>query len=273
MKKIPYRFLMADSTMVQLQSYKGMDLGQHPLSWVLASTSTSKPFDIVGVWIDRSWKKIAGDLEARLDYTKLEVLFSDGEPDLIRALLKPGMRLQRCMIHGKRDFPYILYADHLKKPRQVPFVNHLKSIPIMKFTNEYLETLSESDKPKIRKALRETKKSFEELVHMLDPDQYPLARSYISNISKSVITFLEWWLKNDEWIPFSTNRIENHFSQVKNRIKRIGRRWSDSGLLKWCMVMIQKIFYPSDWDSFWKQYLKINKSLSVVEQTVSYQWL
>src|SRR4030042_1688796 len=102
---------------------------------------------------------------------------------------------------------------------------------------------------------------------------YSLARSYISNISKSVITFLEWWLKNDEWIPFSTNRIENHFSQVKNRIKRIGRRWSDSGLLKWCMVMIQKIFYPSDWDSFWKQYLKINKPLSVVEQNVAYQWL
>ena len=177
------------------------------------------------------------------------------------------------MIHGKRDFPYILYADHLKKQKQVPFVNHLNSIPVMTFSNAYLETLSKEDKPKIRKVLLETRKSFDELITMLDPNQYPLARYYITNISKSVTTFLEWWLKNDEWIPFSTNRIENHFSQVKNRIKRIGRRWSDTGLLKWCMVMIQKIFYPENWDSFWKHYLKINKPLAIYEKNLSWRWL
>jgi hypothetical protein len=273
MKKIPYRFLMADSTKVHLQGFKGKDLGQHPLCWALASTGENKPFDIVGLWIDRSWKDIATDLQERLDYNKLEVLFSDGECDLAEALLKPGMHLQRCMIHGKRDFPYILYADDLKKPEQKPFVDFLKSIPVMQFSKAYMETLSDKDRPKIRTALRKTKESFADLIDMLNPEQYPHASSYISNLAQSVITFLEWWLKNGEWIPFTTNRIENHFSQMKNRIKRIGRRWSDEGLLKWCMVMVHKIFYPNDWDLFWKQYLKINKPISILDQQVSFQWL
>jgi hypothetical protein len=271
MKKIPYRFLMADETKVQLQGFKGKDLGQHPLSWALASTDTNKPFDIVGLWIDQSWTDNAKDLQKRLDYTKLEVLFSDGECKMIDALLKPGMRLQRCVIHGKRDFPYILYADDLKKPAQAPFVDLLKSIPVMQFSNASMEKLSDKDKPKIRTALRKTKESFAELIDMLE--NYPRARTYIDNLSQSVATFLDWWLKKGEWIPFTTNRIENHFSQVKNRIKRVGRRWSDTGLLKWCMVTVRKIFYPDDWNMFWQQYLKINKPVSIVEQYVTYQWL
>jgi hypothetical protein len=273
MKKIPYRFLMADGTNVHLQGFKGNDLGQRPLCWALASTEESKPFDIVGLWIDRSWKDIAKDLQERLNYKKLEVLFSDGECYLIDALLKPGMHLQRCVIHGKRDFPYILYADHLKKRKQAPLVDFLKSIPVMKFSKTYIETLSDKDRNKIRKALRKTKESFSDLIDMLDPENYPRARSYIFNLAQSVTTFLEWWLKKREWIPFTTNRIENHFSQVKNRIKRIGRRWSDVGLLKWCMVVVLKIFYPSNWDIFWKQYLKINKPISILEQYVTFQWL
>ena len=273
MKKIPYRFLMADGTMVQLQGFKGKDLGQHPLCWALASTEVNEPFDIVGLWVDRSWADIVKDLQERLDYKKLEVLFSDGECDLIDALLKPGMRLQRCTIHGERDFPYILYADHLKKREQTPLVDLLKSIPVMKFTKAEMEALSEKDRTKVRKALRKTKESFAELIDMLDPEHYPRARTYISNLAQSVVTFLEWWLKNGEWIPFTTNRIENHFSQVKNRIKRIGRRWGDVGLLKWCMVVVRKMFYPNDWDLFWKQYLKINNPLTIEEQYITFQWL
>jgi hypothetical protein len=141
----------------------------------------------------------------------------------------------------------------------------------MQFSNASMEKLSDKDKPKIRTALRKTKESFAELIDMLE--NYPRARTYIDNLSQSVATFLDWWLKKGEWIPFTTNRIENHFSQVKNRIKRVGRRWSDTGLLKWCMVTVRKIFYPDDWNIFWQQYLKINKPVSIVDQYVTYQWL
>ena len=63
------------------------------------------------------------------------------------------------------------------------------------------------------------------------------------------------------------------FSQVKNRIKRIGKRWSDNGLQRWLMVVIQKIFTPENWSQLWVQYLEINKSLKLVTINVSYNWL
>jgi len=40
-----------------------------------------------------------------------------GGPGIEEALLAEGMQLQRCLLHGKRDFPYILYADGFKKAK------------------------------------------------------------------------------------------------------------------------------------------------------------
>ncbi len=239
----------------------------------MASTGEGQPFDFVGVWIDRTWTAISQDLQKRLHYKGLEVLISDGESDLIQALRKPGMRLQRCVVHGRRDFPFILYADHLKNKKQMPFINLLDSVPALQFTKESMESLQSKDKSKIRAAIQKTKESFSQIINLLDPEKYPMSRTYITNLSESVYTYLDWWLKKGELIPHTTNLIENRFSQVKNRIKRIGRRWSDTGLLSWCMATIQKVFYPYRWDMLWKQYLNINKSITLTHLSVSFQWV
>lgn len=49
------------------------------------------------------------------------MLFSDGEPGIEENLLSVGMRQQRCSWHGKRDLPFLLYQDGLKKEEQQPF--------------------------------------------------------------------------------------------------------------------------------------------------------
>jgi hypothetical protein len=273
MTKIPYRFLMADGTKVRLQGMKGVDLGNHSLSWALASTGEKQPFDFVGIWVDTPWATICQDLQKRLCYKGLEVLISDGESELIRALRKPGMRLQRCVVHARRDFPFFLFIDHLKKKKQAPFVDLLKSVPALQFSSESMEKLQPKDRPKVRAAIQKTKESFSEIINMLSPEKYPTSRTYITNLSESICTFLDWWLKKGEWIPHTTNVIENRFSQVKNRIKRIGRRWSDAGLLLWCLATIQKVYYPNQWDQLWKQYLKINRSITLTHLSVSFQWV
>ena len=61
MKDIPYAFLMADGTKVHIQESRGKDVGQKELRWAFASTGVDQPFDIVGIWIDQSWKDIATD--------------------------------------------------------------------------------------------------------------------------------------------------------------------------------------------------------------------
>ncbi|MBN2222531.1 MAG: hypothetical protein JW708_10030, partial [Vallitaleaceae bacterium] len=167
-KKIPYSFLMVDGTGVHLQGPGGVDIGQKRMRWALASTGVSQPFDIVGIWVDRSWKQIAQNLKRRLNYNKLEVLISDGGPGIEENLLVEGMRHQRCVLHGKRDFGVMLFQDGIKKKGQKPFVDFLDNIPAMMFTKARLEKISENDRPSIIESCKRTESCFKELIGMLD---------------------------------------------------------------------------------------------------------
>ena len=272
LKKIPYSFLMVDGTGIHLQGPGGIDLGQSRMRWALASTSVNQPFDIVGIWIGKSWEQISEDLNKRLNYKNIEILISDGGPGIEENLLTEGMRHQRCIFHGKRDLPFILYQDGIKRNEQKEFTDFLNKIPAMAFSKSSLEKLSEKDKDQVARLCKRTENDFKELIRMLNPKKYPKARVYIQNLSKHVTVFFEWWLERNESIPFTSNIIENRFSQVKNRIKKIGKRWSDTGLEKWLMVAIQKIFTPENWDQLWKRFLDINRPLELVNVTVSYRW-
>lgn len=76
----------------------------------------------------------------------MEVLFYDGEPGIEDHLLREGMRYQRCIWHGKRDFPIFLFQDGLKKEDQRPFRQFLEEIPLFWLTQEMLEEVLPPEK-------------------------------------------------------------------------------------------------------------------------------
>jgi hypothetical protein len=158
---------------------------------------------------------------------------------------------QRCLWHGKRDFPYLLYADGAKKAEQLPFVEKLKSIPALNLTQSQLEQLRPEDRPKVEQIAQQTQQGFQSLLDVLEEKKYPKARTYVQNLIQPVTTFLSWWLKKGTIIPLTTNALESAFSQVCNRIKRVGRRWSDKGLLNWLNITLYKIFKPELWNLQW----------------------
>jgi len=273
LKKVPYRFLMVDGTGVRLQGYKGANLGNGEMRWALASLGEGKPFDPVGFWVDKSWKEIKKDLEDRLDYQRLEVLFSDGGPGIEEALLEEGMLHQRCVLHGKRDFAYVLYADGLKKAEQAPLKEKLEAIPVFRFNKGKLEQLGPDDLPKVKALAEKTQQGLQEMIGLLNPEKYPKARIYIENLSRNVATFFSWWLENKTWIPLNTNAIESAFSLVKNRIWSIGRRWSDKGLLNWLQVAMNKIFHPEMWQQLWSQYMSLNPGFQLAYIRANWRWV
>lgn len=274
LKKIPYRFLMVDGTKVRLQE---VDKTGHrkkvEMRWALASLEEKQKFDLVGIWIDKSWQKIRQDLNHKLNYSNLEVLFSDGGPGIEENLLDPGMRHQRCLWHGRRDFPYILYADKLKKAQQQPLKDKLKSIPALNLNQADLEQLTPKDLPKVKKLAEKTEQGFKELIEALPEDKYPKARAYIENLSRNVTTFFDIWFAKGFWIPLNTNAIESAFSQVKNRIWTIGKQWTEAGLMNWLKVVVKKVFFPASWNQLWAEYLGIDSALQFKLIEVRYQWL
>ena len=70
----------------------------------------------------------------------------------------------------------------------------------------------------------------------------------------------------------TTNAIESTFSRIVNRVKHVGRRWSDEGLLNWLMIAFRKIYKPALWDELWRKYLEIHKQLRFSRLRVSYAW-
>lgn len=272
LQKTPFRFLLVDGTKVRLQGAAGDDLGQGEMRWALASRGAAHPFEPVGFWIDTDWAHIRQDLNSRLNYGKLQILFSDGAPGIEENLLAPGMKHQRCLWHGKRDFPYLFYLEGLKKAAQGPFLERLKSIPVFNLTKDNLEQLRPEDRPKIEGIIKQTQKGFQKLLQALDAQKYPKARVYIQNLLKPVTTFLSWWLDKGEVIPMTTNAIESAFSQVCNRIKRIGRRWSEKGLINWLTITFFKIFKPQLWKLQWLDNEKKNREIKLISIQISYHW-
>ncbi len=118
-----------------------------------------------------------------------------------------------------------------------------------------------------------TKQGFTELIEALPEDKYPKARAYTKNLSKEVTTFFDFCFENEVWIPLTTNAIESAFSQVKNRIWAVGKRWSESGLMNWLKVVVHKVFYPDSLDRLWAKYLDINSTLNIDLLEVCYQWV
>lgn len=193
-----------------------------------------------------------------------------------------GLGHQGCILHDKRDFPYVLYADNVNKSKQKVFKDKLKSIPGMNLARARLEQLTPEDLPKVERLAEKTKQGFKELIEVLPEENYPKARTYpvcvqrtgrIENLSKDVTTFFDVWFTNKAWISLNTNAIESGFGQVKNRIWAIGKRWSEPGLRKWLKVVVNKIFYPLSWDRLWSEYLGLDPTLQFNLMEVRYQWV
>jgi transposase-like protein len=239
----------------------------------LASEGPGRAFKPVGFWVDTGWDVIRKDLEKRLTYEKLEVLFCDGGPGIEENLLAEGMRLQRCLWHGKRDFPFIMYSDGLKKAEQQPFQSLFGHIPVFDLTKERLEKIDPADQETIQQLVQQTQQGFEQLLEALDQDKYPKAKTYIRNLYQHTMTFLDYWLQSSAWLPLKINAIESAFSRIANRIKNMGKRWSDRGLLQWLMLALAKVFRPELWDQLWKQYMRINRKMTLIICRAKYVWL
>ena len=183
------------------------------------------------------------------------------------------MDQQRCIWHGKRDFSFLLYSDRVKGKAQKPLREMLDQNPLFHLQKADLEALSPEDEPLVRKMVKAIRRCFRELLTALPADKYPKTRTYVENFSRQAVTFFDYWLDRQEWIPFTTNAIESSFSRVVNRIKRIGRRWSEAGLRNWLAIAFRKILHPSMWTSLWKQYLRLHRSLSLMSLRVEYRWI
>lgn len=123
----------------------------------------------------------------------------------------------------------------------------MRSNPLFHLKQVNLEKMTATDEPVVRKLAETIQRNFDKLLEVLPAEKYPKTHTYVTNFLGAGMTFLQYWLDHHEWPPFTTNMAESGFSRIVNRIKRVGRRWGDTGLSNWLMLAVRKIFDSAEW--------------------------
>jgi len=263
-----YRYLIVDGTGARFQRRirgKPKKVTTYPgeLRIVYASKGIGESFDVIGRWTNTSWKKIAHTVYQRIDERDLHVLISDGGPGIEDAFLKSHMKYQRCSVHAWRNLRAFLYQDGVKKDAQQSIYKIFRDTPVFRYSKKMtMESLKSEDSALVERELHTSEGHLLHLQDLLKGKGYHKTAAYVANLSQPLLTFLREWLTTGEAHPSTSNIAESRFSLIKNRIARIGRRWSEPGLKRWLDLAIYKLFPGYDWNELWKTLLPITGNLS-----------
>jgi hypothetical protein len=254
LRKRWFRYLMVDGTGARFQNRQdngGSAFYEGEIRFAFAAVREDSPFELVGMWVNKEWSECAKELYTRMNTERLEVLISDGGPGIEDAFLLSGMRTQRCQWHGKRDLSFILYADGAKKAQQEEIMAAFDAIPLVGWQKNDIETLRKEDASGLNDLRQKTLRSFCDLYFFLQSKGYHKAAVYVSNLAKPFVSFIEHLLETGKVVHTTSNIIEGKISLFKNRIKAIGKRWSEAGLLRWLAIAVRKLLPEFDWNTLW----------------------
>jgi hypothetical protein len=254
LRKRHFRYVMVDGTGARFQNRSDIEKDafyEGEIRFAFASTGEYKPFELVGMWVQKSWQECAEELYGRMSIDKLEVLICDGGPGIEDAFMRSGMRVQRCQWHGKRDLSFILYQDGVKKAQQDEVMHRYADIPLVGWNKEMIETLKDKDVEELQILKNKTNVAFCDLYFFLVSKGYHNAAVYLRNLAKPFVSFISYLTETGKSIPATSNIIEGKISLFKNRIRSIGKRWSEQGLMRWLSIAVRKILPEFDWESLW----------------------
>ena len=271
-----YEYLIVDGTGAKIQEwvseygFRRVKTRRGEIRVVYAAKQPNGPYRVVGRWTEKeSWKEIAVEAYKRIDPAFLTTLISDGEIGIEEAFMRKNMSHQRCSVHAWREMKIFLYLDGLKKAGQEKYRDMLNDVPAFEYAKqEVMESLSAEDRPEIRKVIRTSKEQLDELIRILSRKGYQQTAVYISRLSKPLLTFLEEWVNTGEWGPATSNIAENRFSLFKNRIARIGKRWSESGLKRFFDLTVHKLFPGYEWNDLIGKILPSSGNITCMIESV-----
>lgn len=254
LRKRQFRYLMVDGTGARFQNRADEskpDFYEGEIRFAFASVGEGRPFELVGMWVERSWKECAQELYRRMSTDRLEVLICDGGPGIEEAFTVPGMRVQRCQWHGKRDLSFILYQNGVKKTQQQEIMAAFAAAPLVGWDKEKIESLRKEDAETLGDLREKTLHAFCDLYFFLQSKGYHNAAVYMSNLAQPFVTFINHIINTGKIIPATSNIIEGKISLFKNRIKSIGKRWSEAGLMRWLSIAVKKLLPEFNWNTLW----------------------
>ena len=270
--KKQYKYLLVDGTGARFQNRSEEQEGSFykgEVRLAYASTGEVRPFELVGLWISKSWKECAEDLYSRISSKRLEVLISDGEEGIVSSFLLPHMRQQRCYVHALRDLSFVLYADGQKKNEQEEVFQEVLRLPLLGGSQNDFEELTSESIAEVKRARDQIQTGLQELATATIAKGYRNAGTYLQRLSEPLVTCLDYFINTGRIVPITSNYIERQIGLFKNRYNRVGRRWSEEGLAKWFAIAIRKLLPQFDWKECWKDIIGSKSAVELKLQSCS----
>ena len=214
----------------------------------------------LGSWSGESWDEIAEDIKGKRHENQpvAEVLVSDGEVGLSRALADLCNEHQRCGWHFIHDLNFSMWQDGASKTERDAKQKELINIIGIELPEEDFKSVSQQEHEEISAKLDKAKNDMEQLYNYLMSRGYDEAAGYINRGGKNIFTYLERWLKTGLITPRVSSMIERMMREIARRLKRIAFGWSPAGAAKMARIIIKRFTSAAQWGKYWKDKLKID---------------
>jgi|APSaa5957512535_1039671.scaffolds.fasta_scaffold62118_1 hypothetical protein len=224
-----------------------------------------------GAWTEESWGRIgqkiknANHKNKKLKFKPIaNVLVSDGEEKMIRAMGRLTQHTQRCQWHMTHELPSSLrYQDGLELDKTRVYQKKLNEIISIKLPENNFEEMNPDDQADLIRKLWQAQKSIDELEEEFRSKGYKKAAGYIKNSKANLFNYLRFWMKTGIACPKTSSMIERIMREVGRRIKKIGHGWSPKGAAKMTRIILKKITSAKEWEKYWEDKLEIDDSVKL----------
>lgn len=213
----------------------------------------------LGSWSGENWEEIAKEIKGKREKNQpvADVLVSDGETGLAKALAELCNEHQRCSWHYIHDFSYMLWKEGISKPERDIRQKELIHMIGIELPKEDFKAVSQKEHEEISAKLKDTKNDIEQLHHCLMSQGYDEAAGYINRGAKNIFTYLDRWLRTGLITPRVSSMIERMMREIARRLKRIAFGWSPAGAAKMARIIIKRFTSADQWKKYWDKKLRI----------------
>lgn len=212
----------------------------------------------LGTWTSKSWEQIAQELEARAPGQKLaEQLGCDGEPGLADRLARLTNKVQRCHWHMVHDLDRMMWFDQAPLAERRQQQKKLSAIISIELPADEFEPVQPQDKEQIQQRVQHAEVELQKLATVLNRRGYPQAATYVAAARRRLFSYIEFWMQTGVAALRTTSYLERLMRELGRRLKRMAFGWSESGAAKMARILIKRICDPEQWNSYWKNRLRI----------------
>lgn len=262
---------VADGTKLKLQD-RGRSIGTEDLRIVLSQKREGGPFQVAAFDLGKTWPQLKKRLLIDFPGQSIEALLVDGE-ERTEVLADPGTWIQRCLVHGPRGLDMAMYLDKMKKTRRDWILELFADARAWHIDQAALRELPEKERSYLRELVVKAEENYGQILESL-PKRAFRARYYVERFVQNAISYLLALLHGEEALPaVTTNAIENVFSQMAVRLKRIGRRWSPRGALNMVRVLLTKALNSEYWQEYLELFTSTPGAVQIECRVLPWRWI